>query len=140
MQLRQFEFERDYQAVLALWQTAGPGIHVSPSDSPVELARKLQRDPDLFLVAEAGGQLIGTVLGGFDGRRGIVYHLAVESGWRGQGIGSALMDEVEARLMARGCRKAYLLVAPENAEVTAFYARRGWEIMDVLPMGKEFKA
>ena len=140
MQLRVFEFERDYKAVLALWQSAGPGIHVSPSDSPAELASKLKRDPDLFLVAEADGRLIGTVLGGFDGRRGIVYHLAVDAGWRGQGIGSALMDEVEARLVARGCRKAYLLVAPENSDVTRFYERRGWEIMDVVPMGKEFGA
>lgn len=140
MRLREFEFERDYPAVLALWQTAGPGLHVSPSDSPAELARKLQRDPDLFLVAEADDRLIGTVLGGFDGRRGMVYHLAVAEGWRGQGIGSALMDEVEARLLARGCRKAYLMVAPENSAVTHFYARRGWAVMDVLPMGKEFKA
>ena len=139
MHLREFELDRDYESVLALWQTAGPGIHVSPSDSPAELARKLQRDPELFLVAEAAGQLIGTVLGGFDGRRGMVYHLAVAAGWRGQGIGSALMDEVEARLVARGCCKAYLLVAPENAEVTEFYARRGWALMDVLPMGKEFQ-
>ena len=140
MRVREFALEQDYQAVLALWQTAGPGIHVGPSDSPAELARKLQRDPDLFLIAEADSQLIGTVLGGFDGRRGMVYHLAVAAGWRGQGIGSALMDEVEARLAARGCRKAYLMVAPENAEVTQFYARRGWAMMDVLPMGKEFQA
>jgi ribosomal protein S18 acetylase RimI-like enzyme len=140
MRLREFDFEHDYQAVLALWQTAGAGIHVSLSDSPAELARKLQRDPDLFLVAEAEGRLIGTVLGGFDGRRGMVYHLAVEAAWRGQGIGSALMDEVEARLVARGCRKAYLLVATENSAVTHFYEQRGWAVMDVLPMGKEFKA
>jgi ribosomal protein S18 acetylase RimI-like enzyme len=139
MRLRQFELERDYPAVLALWQTAGPGIHVGPSDSPAELARKLQRDPDLFLVAEADDRLIGTVLGGFDGRRGMVYHLAVEAGWCGRGIGSALMDELEARLTARGCRKAYLMVAAEFPQVTRFYESRGWEVMDVLPMGKEFK-
>jgi len=92
MHLRQFEFERDYQSVLALWRAARPGIHVGPSDGPDELARKLQRDPDLFPIAEAAGKLIGTVLGGFDGRRGMVYHLAVDAGWRGQGIGWALMD------------------------------------------------
>ena len=64
MRLREFELERDYPAVLALWQSAGPGFHVSPSDSPTELARKLQRDPDLFLVAESDDRLVGTVLGG----------------------------------------------------------------------------
>ena len=107
MRLREFELERDYPAVLALWQTAGPGIHVSQSDGLAEIAKKLQRDPDLFVVAEADGHVIGTVLGGFDGRRGLVYHLAVDAAWRGHGIGSALMNEVEARLIARGCHKAY---------------------------------
>ena len=140
MALREFEMARDYSAVIALWQSAGPGIHVSPSDSASELAHKLERDPDLFLVAEEGGQIVGTVLGGFDGRRGLVYHLAVAEACRGRGIGSALMNELETRLMARGCRKAYLMVASENPEVTAFYAARGWEVMDVFPMGKEFDA
>ena len=79
------------------------------------------------------------MLGGFDGRRGMVYHLAVAADWRGQGIGSALMDELEARLAGRGCRKAYLMVAMENPEVTGFYEQRGWRVMDVLPMGKELK-
>jgi ribosomal protein S18 acetylase RimI-like enzyme len=138
MHLREFDRQRDYPAVLALWQTAGPGIHISASDSESELAKKLERDPDLFLVAEQDGALVGSVLGGFDGRRGLVYHLAVAEAWRGQGIGSALMDELEARLTARGCRKAYLLVAADYPDVTAFYQRRGWEVMDVLPMGKEF--
>jgi ribosomal protein S18 acetylase RimI-like enzyme len=140
MRLREFQLERDYPAVIALWQTAGPGIHVSPSDSPGEITRKLERDPDLFLVAEDDKRIVGAVLGGFDGRRGLVYHLAVESGRRGRGIGSALMNELEARLKTRGCRKAYLMVAPENPEAKAFYERLGWEIMDVEPMGKEFEA
>ena len=140
MRLREFELELDYPAVLALWENAGPGIHVSPSDSQSEITKKLRRDPDLFLLAEDGGQVVGTVLGGFDGRRGMVYHLAVAAGWRGRGIGSALMNELEARLKARGCRKAYLMVAADNPEVTAFYERRGWELMDILPMGKEFEA
>jgi ribosomal protein S18 acetylase RimI-like enzyme len=138
--LRQFNLERDYPAVLALWQGAGPGIHVSPSDDRAEIARKIERDPDLFLLAEADEPLriVGTVLGGFDGRRGLVYHLAVDGAWRGQGLGSALMAELEARLIARGCRKAYLLVDAEYPEVKGFYEGHGWEVMDVLPMAKEF--
>src|SRR5712692_6544649 len=138
MRLREFQLEQDYPAVIALWQTAGPGIHVSPSDSPGEIAKKLQRDPDLFLVAEADERIVGTVLGGFDGRRGLVYHLVVDEAWRERGIGSALMDELEARLKARGCLKAFLIVHSENSGVIGFYERRGWQVMDVLLMGKEF--
>ena len=138
MRLREFVLKRDYPAVLALWQTAGPGIHVSASDSLTEISRKMQRDPDLFLVAEDTDKIVGTVIGGFDGRRGLVYHLAVLESWRGRGVGSALMGELETRLKARGCRKAYLMVASENPEVKEFYERLGWEVMDVFPMGKEF--
>ncbi|NOH02579.1 MAG: hypothetical protein HND47_11805 [Chloroflexi bacterium] len=61
-----------------MWQGIESGMHVGRSDTPGEIQKKIQRDPDLFLVAEADGRLIGTVIGGFDGRRGMIYHLAVE--------------------------------------------------------------
>ena len=46
----------DYDAVLALWQTAGDGIHLRRSDSREEIEQKLRHDPDLFLLAEEGGR------------------------------------------------------------------------------------
>jgi ribosomal protein S18 acetylase RimI-like enzyme len=136
--LREFRFLQDYQAVLALWSQAGPGIHVGRSDKPEEIAKKLQRDPDLFLVAEADGRLIGSVIGGFDGRRGMIYHLAVAVEYRQRGIGAALMDEVERRLKAKGCVKSYLLVVEGNEDAARFYEKRGWQAMNVTIMGKEF--
>ncbi len=75
--IRTFEYPEDYPTVYALWNAAGPGIHVRRSDDPDQIVSKLERDPDLFLLAELDGQVVGTVLGGFDGRRGMVYHLAV---------------------------------------------------------------
>ena len=129
MDLREFNLARDYDATLALWQTAAPGVHVGRSDSAAEIAKKLERDPDLFLVADEGGAIVGSVIGGYDGRRGLVYHLAVAPDWRGRGLGRQLMAELESRLRARGCLKAYLLVTPDNAEALEFYARQGWEEM-----------
>ena len=67
------------------------------SDTLNEIAKKVQRDPDLFLVAEVDNRLIGTVIGGYDGRRGMIYHLAVANEYRQQGIGEVLMEEVERR-------------------------------------------
>lgn len=134
--LRTFRFPEDYQAVYDLWSRAGPGIQLRKSDEPEEVAKKLQRDPDLFLVAEAEGRIIGAVMGGFDGRRGLIYHLAVDPAFRRRGIGSALMAELERRLVAKGCLRAYLLVAEENQETIAFYRRLGWEIMPVVTMAK----
>lgn len=135
--LRTVDLDHDYEALLALWHAAEPGVHVGRSDSRAALQLKLTRDPELFLVAEAAGRLVGAVIGGFDGRRGLVYHLAVDPAVRGQGLGSALMDELERRLRALGCVKGYLLVVPENAAALAWYARRGWNVMAVHTLGKD---
>ena len=54
MQIRHFTMD-DYPVVMALWQRAGPGVTVRPSDRPEEIEKKLMRDPDLFLVAEEKG-------------------------------------------------------------------------------------
>ena len=129
--LRTFEYPDDYPAVFALWSTAGPGIHVRRSDDPDEISKKLLRDPDLFLLAELDGQLVGSVLGGFDGRRGMVYHLAVIEEYRQRGIGSLLMDELESRLRQKGCLRYYLLVTNDNLDAIRFYQARGWEEMDL---------
>ena len=139
IRLREFHFPEDYPAARSLWENAGPGINVRRSDEPEEIQKKLQRDPDLFLVAVADGKIVGTVIGGFDGRRGLLYHLAVEADFRKQGIGGLLMDEVERRLKAKGCLKCYLMVTAENENAMRFYESLGWERMDtVYTYAKEF--
>jgi ribosomal protein S18 acetylase RimI-like enzyme len=137
LRLREFTLE-DYDTVLALWQNAGEGLGIGRSDTRDEIAKKLQRDPDLFLVAEDDGKIIGTVIGGYDGRRGLIYHLAVARAYRERGIGTMLMNEVERRLRAKGCLRAYLLVKRGNEQVVEFYRQRGWETMDVTLMAKSF--
>lgn len=127
IQLREFAMD-DYDRVLRLWKTAGPGVGIGRSDSRAEITKKLDRDPDLFIVAQDGEEIIGTVIGGFDGRRGLVYHLAVEETYRRRGIGKMLMDEIERRLIAKGCIRSYLLVKPEAKDVLAFYQELGWEV------------
>ncbi len=123
-----------------LWSSMEKGVHVGRSDTPEEIEKKLARDPDLFLVAECEDKIVGSVIGGYDGRRGMVYHLAVDRTFRGQGVGSQLMDEVEARLRARGCLKSYLLVAEDNHDVDEFYKKHGWKHMDTVHLfGKELQ-
>jgi len=136
--IRQFQYPQDYQQVVDLWSSMERGVHLGRSDTPEEIEKKLARDPDLFLVAECEDKIVGSVIGGFDGRRGMVYHLAVDPSFRGQGVGSQLMDEVEARLRARGCLKSYLLVVVDNPDVEGFYKKRGWQHMDTIHLfGKE---
>jgi len=137
LRLREFQFPADYPQVIDLWEHAGPGIHVRRSDQFDEIEKKLQRDPDLFLVIEDQGKIVGSVLGGFDGRRGLVYHLAVAEGYRQQGIGAGLMAELERRLKEKGCIRCYLLVTNENETAMRFYERSGWEEMDLHIYGKD---
>jgi ribosomal protein S18 acetylase RimI-like enzyme len=110
VQIRGFDFPSDYEQVIELWQSIERGVHLGRSDTLTEIEKKISRDPDLFLVAEFDGRIIGAVIGGFDGRRGLIYHLAVASAFRGRGIGSKLMQEVESRLRAKGCLKCYFKV------------------------------
>jgi ribosomal protein S18 acetylase RimI-like enzyme len=137
--LREFQLTPDYNQVITLWQTAGPGIHIRRSDSEDEIKKKLQRDADLFLVAELDGLIIGTVLGGFDGRRGLVYHLAVDANYRNMGIGTALMIELERRMKLKGCLRSYLLVTHDNVDAVRFYESQNWEQMDILILAKDLE-
>lgn len=138
VRIRQFRFPEDYQQIHDLWTSIERGVHVGRSDTPEEIEKKLRRDPDLFLVAERDDEIIGSVIGGYDGRRGLLYHLAVSEPFRSQGIGSRLMQEVESKLRDKGCLKCYLLVTEDNAEVEPYYRSRGWQPMeDIRLFGKE---
>ena len=135
--LRQFTMD-DYPSVRGLWATAGPGVTLRPSDEPSEVAKKLSRDPDLFLVAAVQNQIVGVIMGAWDGRRGWLHHLAVSHEYRGRGIATALLTEVEARLREKGCLKVNLMVFRENEQARRLYRQLGYDEMEpVLLMGKE---
>jgi ribosomal protein S18 acetylase RimI-like enzyme len=136
--IREFQYPGDYEQVVDLWREMEKGVRFNRSDAPEELKKKLDRDPDLFLVAETNGTIVGTVMGGFDGRRGMLYHLAVAASYRRRGIAGKLMTEVERRLIVKGCLKCYLLVHADNDEARAFYKQSDWDQLDDLVIfGKE---
>jgi ribosomal protein S18 acetylase RimI-like enzyme len=127
----------DLDDARALWQRTG--MWLRPSDGPEQMALLLERCPDLQLVArDTQGTLIGTAMGGWDGRRGYVYHLAVEPAWQRRGVAGALMDELEARLRAKGALKAKLQILVDNDVSRAFFRARGYLLEDDCePWGKE---
>ena len=137
MQILEFAMQ-DYPAVFDLWATAGPGVSVRPSDQRDEIEKKLTRDPDLFLVAEEDARVVGVIMGAWDGRRGWLHHLAVAEAYRGRGIGTALLAEVERRLKGKGCLKVNLLVHRTNTGARCLYEHLGYQEMNTLiAMGKE---
>ncbi len=140
VQIREFRFPEDHERVYRLWGSMEKGVRVGRSDTLAEIEKKAARDPDLFLVAEENQYIVGAVMGGFDGRRGLIYHLSVAASHRGNGIGSRLMNEVESRLRAKGCLKCYLMVTPDNEEAMRYYEQRGWRRKDdVLLYDKELQ-
>ena len=140
VQIREFQFPSDYESVYQLWASIEKGVHLGRSDTRAEIEKKISRDPDLFLVAEYDSNIVGAVMGGFDGRRGLIYHLAVDASFRGNGIGSRLMDEVESRLKAKGCLKCYLLVTIDNPEVGEYYKKHDWYEMNTVQLyGKDLQ-
>ena len=106
----------DLDAVLAFWKTAAEGTSISDDRDGVE--RLVERDPEALVLAERDGELVGTVIAGFDGWRCHLYRLAVDPHRRRQGIGSALLAAAEDRLVRLGGRRgdAMVLVRNETAQ------------------------
>ncbi len=134
VQVREFA-ELDQAAVVALWELAF--LDDPPHNAPATvIRRKLERQRELFLVASLENRVVGTVLGGYDGVRGWVYHLAVDPELRRQGIGRALMHEIEQRLARAGCPKLNLQVRAGNDGVVRFYERLGYAVEARVSLGK----
>jgi ribosomal protein S18 acetylase RimI-like enzyme len=137
MKLREFKID-DYPIVRDLWKTAG--LILRPGDELEDVRLKLQRDPDLFLVGEQDDKIVGTVIGGWDGRRGWIYHLAVKPEHQRKGIGADLVHEVEKRLISKGAKKVNAQVYKWNEKSSEFFKSIGYETQpDLIMIGKQLR-
>ena len=123
--LRSFE-AGDYSAVMRLWE-ATEGVGLSDADSPAGISQYLERNPSLSLVAVESNVIIGTILCGHDGRRGLIHHVVVASTHRRRGIGRQLVQRGLASLRQQGMQKCHLLVFGNNAQAQKFWRRMGAE-------------
>lgn len=117
----------DRPAAIALWR-ASEGVGVNECDEPAPLAAYLARNPGMSFVASAGSALVGAVLGGTDGRRGYLHHLAVAVDHRGRGLGRELAQRSLAALAAAGIVRCHLFVYADNTAGQAFWVRGGWSL------------
>jgi ribosomal protein S18 acetylase RimI-like enzyme len=126
--------ERDFAAVEAIWTALFPAT--APYHAPAwSIHSMVAHAPDLFFVAELDGEVVGTVLAGWDGHRGWIYSLGVRPDQQRNGIGSALLTHAVAALRGRGCPKANLQIRGDNRAVVGFYERHGWKVEDRVSMG-----
>ncbi|MBP1919707.1 GNAT family N-acetyltransferase [Youngiibacter multivorans] len=118
--------EADYDDAFRLWSgTNGMGLR-SLDDSREGIGRFLTKNPDTCFVSEDHEKLTGTILCGHDGRRGYIYHLAVEDEHRGEGIGRALVEAAENALIKEGINKSALVVFRANISGNRFWERMGY--------------
>lgn len=130
---------QDYQPAYDLWK-ALPGIGLSSADLQKSLLSFLIRNPKTCFVAEKDGKIIGTILGGSDGRRGYIYHLAVHTEFQKHGIGKELVQTCLQALHEHGIEKCHIFVIADNQDGLEFWEKEGWILRDdILVMSKDLK-
>ena len=125
----------DYDAAVELWKRV-EGLEIAEGDDRESVAQFLARNPGLSRVATDGSRTVGVALCGHDGRRGHIYHLAVDPAYQGHGLGKRLLDECLEGLRRAGVKRVIILVADDNSRGRGFWRRCGWEdIPGAIAMG-----
>lgn len=123
----------DYDNCIAIWkQTEGMGFLESDTKESLELY--LKRNPGMSFVCYKEKELIGTVLGGHDGRRGYIYHLAVAKNFRGNSIGKNLTDLSLEKIKDAGIKRCIIMLKSDNEENGKFWLKLGFERREDLNM------
>ena len=116
----------DYEGVYALWtKIRGFGLR-SVDDSREGIERFLRRNPTTSVVAVEDEKVVGSILCGHDGRRGCLYHVCVDEGYRRRGIGKAMVVKAMEELEKEEINKVCLIAFTRNDIGNAFWNTIGW--------------
>ena len=119
----------NFKDLRALWGKAG--LHLAEFErGQYELDQLMNLNPNSCLVAKEDGQIIGSVIGAFNGRRAWIYHMAIDPYWQKKGYGSMLLNEIERALKKKGVTKILLGVLLTNLKVVPFWEKHGYNVMD----------
>ena len=124
----------DVGAIRSLWRAFWPEM---PYEKNLEF--KIQKDPELVLVAEAGNAIIGTVIGGFDGWWAWIYRLAVDKAYQRQGIGTRLLKDIEEQIKKRGSTNICAIVSGEDEAVNRVMGKFGMFPVEQAFVGKRLQ-
>jgi ribosomal protein S18 acetylase RimI-like enzyme len=136
MEIRCFRPE-DEPSVVAVWQRCDL---VRPWNDPHrDICRKLKVNPEWFLVGLVDGQVLATVMAGYEGHRGWLNYLAVAPEFQRRGLARQIVAEAERLLRKAGCPKINLQIRTSNQAVIEFYRHLGYSVDDVVSMGKRLE-
>ncbi|MDA7951973.1 MAG: GNAT family acetyltransferase [Pirellulaceae bacterium] len=134
MTIRKFQLI-DTDKVIALWQEAFSDAPLKQNPAE-DIDCKWRTQRDLFWVYEEQGQIVGTIMAGYDGHRGWIYSVAVDDSCRGTGIGKRLVSHAVESLKGVGCRTVHLQVRERTAKVVSFYEKLGFSVLPRISMYK----
>ncbi|KRK97454.1 N-acetyltransferase GCN5 [Secundilactobacillus odoratitofui DSM 19909 = JCM 15043] len=118
----------DYEAAYALWSQT-PGMNLKSLNNSYDgIKAIIDHNPTTCFVAEDAGQLVGTLLGGTDGRKGYFYHMAIAEAHRGQHIGSQLVQAVLKGFKDQNIVKIGLFTTNDNPDGRAFWEHVGFKV------------
>ncbi len=128
----------EFESIIRLWGSVDR--HTGLPDRREYLETFHAFSPDLLLVAVAEGQIVGTVIGGWDGWRANIARLATHSDLRRRGVAMALVRDVERRLRAMGARRIYALVDRRSAPAEPFWEAAGYAVNEnILQYSRNFE-
>jgi len=118
--------EEDYPLLEKLWKIIHGFRNRAVDDSKVGISRFLQRNPEMSVVAEYNGTIVGSILCGHDGRCGMLYHVCVAEAYRQQGIGKAMVEKVLEALKREKINMVTLIAFADNDIGNQFWQKMGW--------------
>ncbi|MBR6624072.1 MAG: GNAT family N-acetyltransferase [Ruminococcus sp.] len=120
----------DYNGICEVWKNHGG---INPVDDSAEgFAKYIRRNPSTSFVAEDNGKIVGTILAGHDGRRGLFHHVSVLPEYQKQGIGKMLVDNAMDALEKEGITKVLMVVFKDNDNGNAFWEHLGFTVREDL--------
>ena len=131
--IRQYH-STDQNDVIELWSQCG--LVALQNNPKRDIERKLQVNPEWFLVGELKGKIVATCMAGYEGHRGWINYLAVSPEYKRHGCATQLIQEAEILLRDAGCPKINIQIRTSNTDVIEFYRAIGFKIDDVVSMGK----
>lgn len=132
VKLREMKLD-DYSQVINLWEHT-ENIGLSSADTQQNLEKFLKRNPGLNFVIFEDQRLVGTILGGHDGRRGAIYHLAVDIDFREKGYGKQLLDACVNAFSRAGIERCHIHVYADNDAGIKFWQKNGWFLRPELKL------
>ena len=121
----------DYEAAYALWIKCGNGLN-DKDDSREGIDKYLKRNPGISFVAIIDEKVVGVILCGHDGRRGIIQHACVSPDCRRMGIGTELVNLALTALKEEEINKVLLVAFKKNEKGNAFWESQGFTLRDDL--------